>query len=163
MRLHQSAGCLQTRPELPPVQVLVLKFAALQECSTDVSLGCRKSHPCSYCNNNCLVFLAIVGDTAGLFSWWGSRKPRITMRAMGDLFSFSSRRCSRTVHYGVLDLLLFGWVELFSLFQGHLTFENFLASFPGSTGDKNTHVSAGFLESVFPSLHLKENFQRRVT
>ena len=41
-----------------------------------------------------------------------------------------------TVHHVVLDLLLFGWIKMFSVFQGHLTFKNFLAPFSGRTGDQ---------------------------
>ena len=65
------------------------------------------------------------------------------------------------VHHIVLDLFLFGWVELFSLFQGHLTFKHFFAPLSGRTGDKSILVS-GFLECVFPSFYLKMNLQRCV-
>ena len=78
----------------------------------------------------------------------------LSMHALGGL-SCGTSFFQHVVHYKVLDLVLYGWIEQVSLFQGHLTFKDLLAPVSGGTGNESVHVPAGFLKSLLARVHLK--------
>ena len=107
-RLHQFIGCLRRPLDVSRCHVrsscqiwywqypeLSLKLATVRECTADDSFGCTEPPSMTNCFSNCLVFVVTVGDAAGRFSWSGLRCPSVTIRALGDFFSSSSRRYSK--------------------------------------------------------------------
>ena len=111
-RLHQFIGCLRRPHDVSRCHVqsscqiwywqypeVSLKLATVRECTADDSFGCTEPPSMTNCFSNCLVFVVTVGDAAGRFSWSGSRCPSVTIRALGDFFSSSSRTILQNPSY----------------------------------------------------------------
>ena len=113
-----------------------LKFASLQECSTWRQ---QKNHPCSKLQQQlshvsrqcwrCCWSLFIVGIQISqnhgaslgrlvlVFIKTVFQNPSHLLYAFSRWFLVRLQFFQHIVHYVVLDLLLFGWIELFSPFQ----------------------------------------------
>ena len=114
-------------------------LASLQECSTDVSLGGRETHPCCKLQKQlsgvirhswrCCWSLfrvgiqisqnhnASLGRLVRVFIKSVFQNPSHLQYAFSRWFLMRLQFFQHIVHLKVLGILLFGWVELFSLFR----------------------------------------------